>query len=84
MNRAEHAPDPSTQLMPAGVLVTVPPQEEMIVSVYVLRVKEAPTFLLPSMDTIQVLPIPEQAPVQPEKKEPFAGVTESATAVALL
>ena len=61
---AVHVPG---QLIPAGLLVTVPVPDSVIVSAYDAEVeKVAPTVLAPVMSTVQPA-VPEQAPLQPPK-----------------
>jgi hypothetical protein len=62
-NCAEHVPG---QLIPAGLLVTVPVPVAVTVNGYVLFEKFAPTDSAPFMSILQP-PVPEQAPVQPVK-----------------
>ena len=65
--------------MPAGLLVTVPPQERFTLSVYVLRVKIAEAVLFASIVKLHV-PVPLHAPAHPVKVEPVAGVAVRVTA----
>jgi hypothetical protein len=73
------------QLMPAGVLVTVPVPVPLRVTVSgncvtVERVNAAPTLAAAFSVTTQ-LPVPEHAPLQPVKVDPEAGVGVSDTIV---
>src|SRR6185436_8235767 len=70
------------QVMPAGLLVTVPDPAPLLVteSVTGTRVKVAVTEVAALTVTAQVL-VPEQAPVQPAKEEPAAGVAVKVIAV---
>jgi hypothetical protein len=70
------------QLMPAGLLVTVPEPVPLLVtdSVTGVAVNVAVTEVAALMVTAQV-PVPEQAPLQPAKVEPAAGAAVSVTAV---
>ena len=66
------------QLTPPGVEVTVPLPVPLLVSVRVyvvgaLRAKAAVTLFAPSTTKVQ-LPVPVQAPLQPEKVDPAAEV----------
>ncbi len=74
------------QLIPAGLLVTVPLPLPALVTVRVnpiVKVKVAVTDLLASMRTVQVVAVPLQAPLQPVKVEPAAGVAVRVTVVPL-
>lgn len=71
------------QLIPAGLLVMVPPQVEFTVSVLVLRANVAVVDLAASISTIQVLPVPLHAPAHPVNVEPDAAVAVSATVAPL-
>src|SRR5436309_6019989 len=74
------------QLIPVGVLVTVPLPAPALetVSVKVGRVKVAVTVVAAESVTVQA-PVPEQPPpLQPPKVEPAAGAAVSATAVPLV
>lgn len=68
------------QLIPVGFDVTVPvPDPEWVtMSVFCTSVKVAVTDLAAVIDTVQV-PVPEQAPDQPVKLEPFTGVAVKTT-----
>jgi len=79
MNAAAHVPP---QLMPAGVLETVPaPVPDLVtVSVNVVGMNVAVTLRFADMPTVQV-PVPEQAPDQPEKVEPLPADAERMTVV---
>jgi len=71
--------------MPAGLLVTVPIPEPVLftVSVEAWTAKAAATVVFAPSVTVHV-PVPEQPPpLQPEKREPAAGVAVSVTAVPL-
>ena len=70
------------QLIPAGVLVTVPPPEPLFVteSVTGAMLNVAVTKVAVLTVTEQVL-VPEHAPVQPAKVEPAAGAAVRVTAV---
>src|SRR2546428_7906962 len=68
------------QVIPPGVLVTVPPPVPALVTVRMkVGVKVAVTVVAALMVTVQV-PVPEQPPpLQPLKVEPAAGVAVSVT-----
>ncbi len=70
------------QLMPAGLLVTVPEPVPLFVTDTVtgVAVNDAVTEVAALMVTAQ-LPVPEQAPPQPAKAEPAAGEAVRVTAV---
>src|SRR5439155_4021504 len=71
--------------MPAGLLVTVPIPEPMLfaVSVEAWTAKAAATVVFAPSVTVHV-PVPEQPPpLQPEKREPAAGVAGCVPAVVL-
>src|SRR5207245_6731833 len=70
------------QLMPAGLLVTVPAPAPALETVSTRAgVKVAATVVAAEIVTVQV-PAPEQpAPLQPPKVEPAAGAAVSVTAV---
>src|SRR5574341_798218 len=73
------APQVLPQLIPAGVLVTVPLPVPGRVTVRVgLGAKVAVTLAGVSRVTVQG-PVPLQAPLQPAKKEPAAGAAVRAT-----
>jgi hypothetical protein len=81
-NAAEQA---VPQLMPVGMLVTVPvpPPAFTIVNTAVVRVKVAVTFCEEVSDTVQV-PVPVQPlPLQPANVEPLAAVAVKVTLVPL-
>jgi hypothetical protein len=82
LNEAEHA---APQLMPAGVLVTVPVPLPAFVTVSVkgCSAKVAVTVLAAFSVTVHA-PAPAQAPLQPVKIAPAPGVAVRATAVPLL
>jgi hypothetical protein len=63
------------QEIPAGELVTVPEPVPFLVTERGtgLAVKVAVTTVLPLMVHVQVVEVPEQAPLQPVKVEPAAG-----------
>ena len=69
-------------MMPAGVLVTVPEPAPLWVTESVIgsRLNVAVTDVAPLTVTAQV-PVPEQAPLQPAKEEPGAGVAVRVMAV---
>ena len=74
------------QLMPAGVLVTVPLPVPVLVTVslYVpigFKVKLAVTDFAALMFTQQLVPVPPHAPLHPLKEESAAGVAVSLTTV---
>jgi phage tail protein X len=69
------------QLTPDGELVTVPLPETLTLSVYWVCANVAVTLCAPFIVTTQ-LPTPLQAPPQPLKPQPFAGVAVSVTCVA--
>lgn len=68
--------------MPAGDEVTVPEPvpDFVVVNVYVFSVNAAFTLAAAVIDTVQV-PVPVQAPLQPENVEPADGDTVSVTLV---
>jgi len=66
------------QLIPDGELVTVPLPETLTSSVYWGSANVAVTLCAALIVTTQ-LPTPLQAPPQPEKPQPFAGVAVSVT-----
>lgn len=70
------------QLIPAGLEVTVPepPPDFATLSVSEIRLKPAVTDRAWLIVTVQA-PVPEQAPDQPEKDEPVAGVALRVTLV---
>src|SRR2546427_6329498 len=78
---AKLAAQVAPQVMPAGLLVTVPAPVPALetVSVKVCRVKVAVTVVAAESVTVQV-PVPEQPPLQPVKIEPAAGAAVSVTA----
>jgi hypothetical protein len=76
---AEQAP-PAPQLMPAGLLATVPFPEVVTERVKVLNANVAVTFFAASIVTMQ-LPAPEQAPDHPVKVELVAGAAVKVTCV---
>ena len=65
------------QLIPAGLLVTVPRPTLLTVS---FGLKVAVTLLAAVMATLHV-PVPAQAPVQPANCQPAAGVAVRVTPV---
>ena len=69
------------QLIPAGELVTVPLPETLTLSVYWVCANVAVTLCAIFIVTTQ-LPTPLQAPPQPLKPQPSAGVAVSVTCVA--
>ena len=69
------------QLIPAGELVTVPLPATLTLSVYWVCANVAVTLCAAFIVTTQ-LPTPLQAPPQPLKPQPFAGVAVSVTCVA--
>jgi hypothetical protein len=71
------------QLMPAGVLVTVPVPVPVLFTVRlkVWTAKAAVTVVLAVIVTAQVVAVPVQAPPQPVKVEPVAGVAVKVTGV---
>src|SRR2546425_942786 len=81
---AKLAAQVAPQVMPAGLLVTVPAPVPALetVSVKVCRVKVAATVVAAESVTVQA-PVPEQPPLQPVKVEPAAGAAVSVTAVPL-
>src|SRR2546425_3051478 len=81
---AKLAAQVAPQVMPAGLLVTVPAPVPALetVSVKVCRVKVAVTVVAAESVTVQA-PVPEQPPLQPVKIEPAAGAAVSVTAVPL-
>src|SRR6058998_602398 len=83
---AKLAAQVAPQVMPAGLLVTVPAPVPALetVSVKVCRVKVAVTVVAPESVTVQG-PVPAQPPpLQPLKVEPAAGAAVSVTAVPLV
>jgi hypothetical protein len=78
-NCVEHV---EPQLIPAGALVTVPEPEPSRVTnnVYVLRLNVAVTLRDSVMLTVQV-PVPLQAPLQPEKLESAVALAVNVTLV---
>ena len=70
------------QLIPRGLELTLPEPEPNLLTVNVTGRSEnvADTDLACVMLSVQV-PVPEQAPDQPLKPEPLAGVTVSVTLV---
>src|SRR6058998_576540 len=83
---AKLAAQVAPQVMPAGLLVTVPAPAPALetVSVKVCRVKVAVTVVAAESVTVQA-PVPEQPPpLQPLKVEPAVGTTVSVTAVPLM
>ena len=70
------------QLIPAGELVTVPPPVPVSVTSIgnEVDVNDADTACAEFMVTEQA-PVPEHAPLHPEKAEPAAGVAVSVTTV---
>ena len=77
------------QLMPAGLLVTVPlpcfPTVSVrMVGVEDVLVKGAVTLRAALIVVVHVSAVPEQLPLQPEKDEPLAGLAVSVTVVPLL
>ena len=72
------------QLIPAGLLVTVPVPLLVTLSVYLgSEVKLALTLLAAFMVTTQT-PVPEQAPLQPLNCQPESGFTARVTLVPLV
>jgi hypothetical protein len=71
------------QLIPVGELVTVPLPDTLTLSVYWVVANVAVTLCAAFIVTTQ-LPTPLQAPLQPEKPKPFAGVAVKVTAVPAL
>ena len=76
------------QLIPVGLLVTVPLADPVTVvsrvNVSVLRLKVAVTVVSALMVTVQ-LPVPLQPPpLQPEKTEPLAALAVKVTELPLL
>ena len=69
------------QLIVPGELVTVPLPATLTLSVYWVCANVAVTLCAAFIVTKQ-LPTPLQAPLQPEKPQPFAGVAVSVTCVA--
>ena len=63
---ANHAEQVDPQSIPAGLEVTVPPPVPLLETLSLL-LKVAPTVLAAFIVTVQVLPVPEQAPLQPRK-----------------
>ncbi len=82
VNAAEQV---APQEMPAGALVTVPEPAPAVVSESVNdgSAKVAVTPWAALIVTVQVLAVPEQAPLQPVKVDPAAGAAVSVTAVPL-
>ena len=82
---AEATPQSAKQVKPTGVLLTVPaPVPDLLrVSrrVAVATVKLAVTLSALVMLTVQLLAVPLQAPLQPVKVLPAAGVAVRSTAV---
>ena len=68
------------QLIVPGELVTVPLPDTLTLSVYWGSANVAVTLCAALIVTTQ-LPTPLQAPLQPEKPQPFAGVAVSVTCV---
>ena len=66
------------QVIPVGELVTVPLPDTLTSSVYWVCANVAVT-LYPVFIVNTQLPTPLQAPPQPEKPQPFAGVAVSVT-----
>ena len=66
------------QLIPAGVLVTVPEPDVVTVSAYVTTVNVAVTARAWSIVTVQA-PVPVQAPLQPVNAWPVVGDAVSVT-----
>jgi hypothetical protein len=73
------------QLMPAGELVTVPDPEPDLTteSVRCTRPNVAVTLRAAVMATVQVVEVPEQAPLQPVNVDPAAAAAVSVTEVPL-
>src|SRR5438477_472984 len=76
----QDAPPAAVQVMNVSALVTLPFPAMATVSVSVSSVNEAPTVAAALVVTLQA-PAPVQAPVQPVKCEPVAGVGVSVTCV---
>src|SRR5437773_3784240 len=83
---AKLAAQVAPQVMPAGLLVTVPAPVPALetVSVKVCRVKVAVTVVAPESVTVQGLVPAQPPPLQPLKVEPAAGAAVSVTAVPLV
>jgi hypothetical protein len=71
------------QLMPEGedTMLPLPSPRRDVVKACVMRVKVAVTVAAVAIETVQTLALPVQAPLQPAKRVPAAGVAVSVTAV---
>src|SRR5439155_443613 len=83
---AKLAAQVAPQVMPAGLLVTVPAPVPALetVSVKVCRVKVAVTVVAAEMGTVEVAVPAQPPPLQPLKVEPVVGTAVSVTAVPLV